>query len=45
MARLKIRQKASVRKKGDGNDSLKKIQGRPPVDVAPTFRIKIKKKI
>ena len=44
MARLKIRQKASVRKKGEG-DSLKKIQGRPPADVAPTFRIKIKKKI
>lgn len=45
MARLKIRQSASVRKKGDGKDSLKKIQSRPPADVAPTFRIKIKKKI
>ena len=44
MARLKIRQSASVRKKGEGKDSLKKVQGRPPADVAPTFRVKIRRK-
>ena len=43
--KIKLSQRASVRKKGEGKDSLKKIQGRPPADVAPTFRIKIKKKI
>ena len=42
--RVRIKQKAQVRKKGEGRDSLKKVQGRPPADVAPTFRVKIRKK-
>ena len=42
-----VRQKASVRtkrKKSGNNDTLPIIQGRPPADVAPTFRVKIRKK-
>ena len=42
--KLRVRQKASVRKKGEGKDSLKKVQGRPPADVAPTLRIKVRRK-
>ena len=42
--RVRVKQKAQVRKKGEGRDSLKKVQGRPPADVAPTLRIKVKKK-
>ena len=43
MARLKIRQSASVRKKGDGKDSLKKA---PFImnDNGLNMRIKIKRK-
>jgi len=44
--KCKVSQKARVRKKDEQpKDTLKKVQGRPPADVAPTFRIKIKKKV
>ena len=44
--KIKVSQKARVRKKSEQpKDTLKKVQGRPPADVAPTFRIKIKKKV
>lgn len=33
-----------VRKDSVKNDTLPKVQGRPPADVAPTFRVKIRKK-
>ena len=40
---------AIVRKDSVSNDTLRRdtfprVQGRPPADVAPTFRIKIRKK-
>ena len=35
----KVVKKDSVR-----NDTLPRVQGRPPADVAPTFRVKIRKK-
>ena len=50
--RRKVKLKKSVaivRKDSVSNDTLRRdtlprIQGRPPADVAPTFRIKIRKK-
>jgi hypothetical protein len=48
--KVRITQKARIQKKDSvsndtlGRDTLPRIQGRPPADVAPTFRIKIRKK-
>ena len=48
--KIRIKQKAaivrkdSIQRDGVRNDTLPKVQGRPPADVAPTFRIKIRKK-
>lgn len=50
--RRKVKLKKSVaivRKDSVSNDTLRRdtlprVQGRPPADVAPTFRIKIRKK-
>lgn len=48
--KVRITQKARIQKKDSvSNDTLRRdtlprIQGRPPADVAPTFRIKIRKK-
>lgn len=49
--KIKIRKSVRLVHKNDATrvdksnvDSLPRIQGRPPADVAPTFRIKIKKK-
>lgn len=43
--KIKIRKSVGLRKKSEQpKDTLKKVQGRPPADVAPTFRIKIRKK-
>ena len=48
--KVKIKKRvAIVRKDSVSNDTLRRdtfprIQGRPPADVAPTFRIKIRKK-
>ena len=36
--------KDSIRNDSVKNDTLPRIQGRPPADVAPTFRVKIRKK-
>ena len=37
-------QRDTVRKDTVKSDTLPRVQGRPPADVAPTFRIKIRKK-
>ena len=43
--KIRIKTGAKVVKKGSvKNDTLPKVQGRPPADVAPTFRVKIRKK-
>ena len=42
--KLRVRQKASVRKKGEGKDSLKKVQGRPPADNTATLKLKVRRK-
>jgi hypothetical protein len=48
--KIRIKQKAaivrkdSIRRDSVRNDTLPKVQGRPPADVAPTFRVKIRKK-
>ena len=48
--KVRIAQKARIQKKDSvSNDTLRRdtlprIQGRPPADVAPTFRVKIRKK-
>lgn len=39
--RVKLRSKATKRA---NRDSLQRIEARPPADVAPTFRIKIRRK-
>lgn len=46
---IKLTERARLVHKNDKTrvqpvDTLRKIKGRPPADVAPTFRIKIKKK-
>ena len=44
-SKVRIKTNASMMKKGEArNDTLPKVQGRPPADVAPTFKVKIKKK-
>jgi len=42
--KVKIKQKARVRKKKGGNDSIPKVEGRPPASNAPTLRVKVRKK-
>lgn len=49
--KIKIRKSVRLVHKNDATrvskhnvDSLPRIQGRPPADVAPTFRVKIRKK-
>lgn len=45
--KVKVSQSVSVRKKGTKSGSTAKmdtVQGRPPADVAPTFKVKIRKK-
>lgn len=43
--KIKVSQKARIRKKNEQpKGTMKKVQGRPPANVAPTFRVKIKKK-
>lgn len=43
--KVSVSTSTKVRKKSEQpKDTLKKVQGRPPSDVAPTFRIKIRKK-
>jgi hypothetical protein len=43
--KIRIKTGAKVVKKDSiKNDTLPKVQGRPPADVAPTFRVKIRKK-
>ena len=43
--KIRVRTGAKIVKKDSvKNDTLQKIQGRPPADVAPTFRVKIRKK-
>jgi hypothetical protein len=43
--KIKLSQMARVRKKNEEkNDTMPRMQGRPPANVAPTFRVKIKKK-
>lgn len=43
--KIRVRTGAKVVKKSSvKNDTLPKVQGRPPADVAPTFRVKIRKK-
>ena len=43
--KIRIRTGAKIVKKDSvRNDTLPKVQGRPPADVAPTFRVKIRKK-
>lgn len=43
--KIRVRTGAKVVKKDSvRNDTLPKVQGRPPADVAPTFRVKIRKK-
>lgn len=40
-----IKEKAQIVKKGQQiwkNDTLPKVQGRPPANVAPTLRVKLK---
>ena len=47
---IKVTQKAQVVRKDSiskdsvRSDTLKKVQGRPPADIAPTFRIKVRRK-
>jgi len=40
----KVVRKDSVQRDSVRNDTLPRVQGRPPADVAPTFRVKIRKK-
>jgi len=40
----KVVRKDSIQRDSVRNDTLPKVQGRPPADVAPTFRVKIRKK-
>ena len=43
--KIRVRTGAKIVKKDSvRNDTLPKVQGRPPADVAPTFRVKIRKK-
>ena len=45
--RIVVSQKAKIVKKGGQaakKDTLQKVEGRPPANVAPTFRVKIRKK-
>jgi hypothetical protein len=45
--RVVISQRAQLVKKGvlkAKNDTLRQVQGRPPADLAPTFKIKIRRK-
>ena len=48
--KIRIKQKAAIVRKDSvqrdsvRNDTLPRVQGRPPADVAPTFRVKIRKK-
>ena len=43
--KIRVKTGAKVVKKDSvKNDTLPKVQGRPPADVAPTFRVKIRKK-
>lgn len=44
-AKVKISQRAKFRKKSEQpTDTLKKVEGRPPANNAPTLRLKIRKK-
>jgi len=43
--KIRVKTGAKVVKKDSvKNDTLPRVQGRPPADVAPTFRVKIRKK-
>ena len=42
--RIVVKQRARVRKKSERKGTLQRVEGRPPANVAPTFRVKIKKK-
>ena len=45
--RIVVSQKAKIVKKGTQTakkDTLQRVEGRPPANVAPTFRVKIRKK-
>lgn len=45
--RIVVSQKAKIVKKGGQTakkDTLQRVEGRPPANVAPTFRVKIRKK-
>lgn len=43
--RVKLSAKAKLRNKTQQpSDTLRKIEGRPPADVGPTFRVKIRKR-
>lgn len=47
--KIVLKQKVEIVQKKDNlrtqqPDTLRKISGRPPADVAPTFRVKIRKK-
>ena len=43
--KINLSRKVRIRKKSEQpKDSLEKIDGRPPADVGPTFKIKIRKK-
>lgn len=42
-----VRSKAKIVKKGGQtakNDTIRQVEGRPPVDIAPTFKVKIRRK-
>lgn len=42
-----VRSKAKIVKKGTQTakkDTLQRVDGRPPADIAPTFKVKIRKK-
>lgn len=43
--KVRISQRTRLRKRSEQpKDTLKKVEGRPPADVGPTFRVKIRKK-
>ena len=45
--RIVVSQKAKIVKKGTQTakkDTLQRVEGRPPADIAPTFKVKIRRK-